>query len=57
MFEWQIMLKEDKAIVLFKGDIDIEMTGVLEEEMMPAFYRFDRACHRPNIVEKTQGII
>lgn len=36
MFEWQLTTKEEKTMVLFKGDMDIEITEVLEEEIMPA---------------------
>jgi anti-anti-sigma factor len=41
MFEYQIIIhEEDKATALLKGDIDIEATEMMEEELLSALEKF-----------------
>jgi anti-anti-sigma factor len=36
MFEYQMIHEDEKTTVLFKGDMDIEITEMMEEEILPA---------------------
>ncbi|GIM45551.1 anti-sigma-B factor antagonist [Collibacillus ludicampi] len=40
MFEFQIIPGEEKTQVAFKGDMDIEITEVMEEEILPALQQY-----------------
>lgn len=40
MFEYQNINAEEKTTVLFKGDMDIEITEIMEEEIIPSLQKF-----------------
>lgn len=40
MFKYQIVNEEEKATVLCKGDMDIEMTEIIEEQLIPALQKY-----------------
>jgi anti-anti-sigma factor len=42
MFEYEIIPGEEKTIVWFKGDMDIEITELLEEEVVPALQEYKK---------------
>jgi anti-anti-sigma factor len=40
MFDYQIIAEKEKTIVLFKGDMDIEVTELMEGEIIPAIEKY-----------------
>jgi anti-anti-sigma factor len=36
MFSYELVNKEDKIVIMFNGDMDIEITEIVEEEIIPS---------------------
>jgi anti-anti-sigma factor len=42
MFEYQIESSEENTIIAFKGDMDIEITEMIEEEIIPTLQNYNQ---------------
>lgn len=56
MFKYQIVNEEEKVIVLCNGDMDIEMTEIMEEQLIPALQKYKQVemnCAEVPFVDST----